>query len=69
MLFGTPPFNGENPSNLYNLIRLSEVKFTKKIQFSSEVEDLILNVKHLKKIIIKILFIFFIFLKLLIIYF
>jgi len=45
MLFGTPPFNGENPSNLYNLIRLSEVKFPKKIQVSSEVKDLILKVK------------------------
>lgn len=54
MLFGTPPFNGENSSILYNLIRLAEVRFPKKIQVSNEVEDLILNVNS-KNIIKKII--------------
>jgi len=44
MLIGVPPFCSDNPSKLYNLIRLADVKFPKKIKISSEVEDLILNV-------------------------
>lgn len=44
MLFGSPPFTSDNPSRLYNLIRLSDVKFPKKIKISPEAEDLIMGV-------------------------
>lgn len=47
MLFGVPPFTSENPSRLYNLIRLADVKFPKKIKVSNEAEDLIVNVTNI----------------------
>jgi hypothetical protein len=44
MLSGITPFTNDNPAKLYNLIRLSDVKFSKKIKYSAEAEDLIMGV-------------------------
>ena len=44
MFFGVPPFVGENPTEMYNKIRLAEVNFPIKYQLSVEVEDFICGV-------------------------
>jgi hypothetical protein len=44
MLFGLPPFYNENMDRMFELIRLSELKFPKKVAVSNEVKDLIMKV-------------------------
>jgi len=41
MLCGIPPFYNENLDRMYELIKLSELRFPKKIKISSEAQDLI----------------------------
>jgi len=41
MLCGIPPFYNENIDRMYELIKLSELRFPKKIKISSEAQDLI----------------------------
>jgi len=41
MLCGIPPFYNENVDRMYELIKLAEVRFPKKIKVSSEAQDLI----------------------------
>ena len=44
MLCGIPPFYNENVDRMYELIKLSELRFPKKIKISSEAQDLISKV-------------------------
>ena len=44
MLFGIPPFYNENMDRMYELIRLAELKFPKKIVISNDAKDLITKV-------------------------
>jgi len=44
MLYGIPPFYNENMDRMFELIRLSEVKFPKKVPISYEARDLITKV-------------------------
>jgi serine/threonine protein kinase len=41
MLCGIPPFYHENIERMYELIKLSELRFPKKVKISAEVQDLI----------------------------
>lgn len=41
MLCGIPPFYNENIERMYDLIKLSELRFPKKIKISAEAQDLI----------------------------
>jgi len=41
MLCGIPPFYNENVERMYELIKLSELRFPKKIKISAEAQDLI----------------------------
>src|SRR5574343_489065 len=41
MLCGIPPFYNENLERMYELIKLSELRFPKKIKISAEAQDLI----------------------------
>ena len=41
MIFGIPPFYNENVERMYELIKLSELRFPKKIKISPEAQDLI----------------------------
>ena len=44
MLCGIPPFYNENLDRMYELIKLSELRFPKKIKISSDAQDLITKV-------------------------
>ena len=44
MICGFTPFASENPAKMYNLIRLSDVKFTKKSNVSIHLQNLISGV-------------------------
>ena len=44
MICGNTPFASESPAKLYNLIRLSDVKFSKKLNVSPQLQDLISGV-------------------------
>jgi serum/glucocorticoid-regulated kinase 2 len=44
MLYGLPPFFNENMDRMYELIRLAELKFPRKIAISNEAKDLITKV-------------------------
>jgi len=50
MLCGIPPFYNENLERMYDLIKLAELRFPKKIKISEEAQDLIskVNVNILK---------------------
>ena len=41
MLCGIPPFYNENLERMYELIKLSELRFPKKIKIAAEAQDLI----------------------------
>lgn len=41
MLCGIPPFYNENLERMYELIKLSELRFPKKIKISNEAQDII----------------------------
>jgi len=45
MLCGIPPFYDESLDRMYELIKLSELKFPKKLKISSDAQDLISKVK------------------------
>lgn len=45
MLCGIPPFYNENLERMYELIKLAELRFPKKIKISSDAQDLITKVK------------------------
>jgi len=45
MLCGLPPFYNENIDRMYDLIKLGELKFPKKIKISSDAQDIITKVK------------------------
>lgn len=44
MLCGIPPFYNENLERMYELIRLSELRFPKKIKLSTDAQDIIIKV-------------------------
>jgi hypothetical protein len=44
MICGYTPFASENPEIMYNLIRLSDVKFMRKLNVSIHLQNLILGV-------------------------
>lgn len=44
MLCGIPPFYNDNLERMYQLIKLSELRFPKKIKVSPEAQDLISKV-------------------------
>jgi serine/threonine protein kinase len=44
MLCGIPPFYNENTDRMYELIKVGELKFPKKIKVSNEAQDLIAKV-------------------------
>ncbi len=44
MLCGIPPFYNENLERMYELIKLAELRFPKKISISSDAQDLIKKV-------------------------
>jgi serum/glucocorticoid-regulated kinase 2 len=44
MLCGIPPFYNENLERMYELIKLAELRFPKKIKISSEAQDIITKV-------------------------
>ena len=46
MLYGIPPFYNENIDRMYELIKLSELSFSKKLKVSEEAKDLISKVNH-----------------------
>jgi serine/threonine protein kinase len=41
MLCGIPPFYNENPERMYELIKLAELRFPKKIKISTDAQDII----------------------------
>lgn len=41
MLFGIPPYFNENVEKMYELIRLADLKFPRRIKISAEAQDLI----------------------------
>jgi serum/glucocorticoid-regulated kinase 2 len=45
MLCGIPPFYNENPETMYELIKLAELRFPKKIKISSDAQDIIIKVR------------------------
>ncbi len=51
MLCGIPPFYNENLERMYELIKLSELRFPKKIKVSPDAQDFIRKVNN--KIMIK----------------
>lgn len=53
MLCGIPPFYNDNLERMYELIKLAELKFPKKINVSSDAQDIIRKVNNL--IIFKLL--------------
>jgi serum/glucocorticoid-regulated kinase 2 len=44
MLCGIPPFYNENTDRMYELIKLAELRFPKKIRISNEAQDIITKV-------------------------
>jgi hypothetical protein len=50
MLCGIPPFYNENVERMYELIKLSELRFPKKIKVSAEAQDLISKVNMMYKV-------------------
>lgn len=44
MLCGIPPFYNENLERMYELIKLAELRFPKKIKISPEAQDIITKV-------------------------
>jgi hypothetical protein len=44
MLCGIPPFYNENLERMYELIKLSDLRFPKKIKISMEAQDIIKKV-------------------------
>ena len=46
MLFGIPPFYNENMDRMFELIRLADLKFPKKIPISNEGKDFIIKVSY-----------------------
>ena len=46
MLCGIPPFYSDNIDRMYELIKLSELRFPKKIKISMDAQDLISKVKN-----------------------
>ena len=44
MLCGIPPFYNENVDRMYELIKLSELRFPKKIKISAEAQEIISKV-------------------------
>jgi serine/threonine protein kinase len=51
MLCGIPPFYNENIERMYDLIKLSNLRFPKRVQISDDAKDLITKVlKFLLKI-------------------
>jgi serum/glucocorticoid-regulated kinase 2 len=47
MLCGIPPFYNENLERMYELIKLAELRFPKKIKISSDAQDIIMKVNFL----------------------
>ncbi len=47
MLCGIPPFYNENLERMYELIKLAELRFPKKINISKDAQDIIVKVKLL----------------------
>jgi len=47
MLFGIPPFFNENMDRMFELIRLADLKFPKKISISNEAKDFIIKVSYI----------------------
>ncbi len=47
MLCGIPPFYNENLERMYELIKLAELRFPKKIKVSSDAQDLISKVNNI----------------------
>lgn len=47
MLCGLPPFYSENVERMYELIKIGELRFPKKIKVSDEAQDLIKKVLKL----------------------
>jgi serum/glucocorticoid-regulated kinase 2 len=45
MLCGIPPFYNENLDRMYDLIKLAELRFPKKIKTSADAQDIITKVK------------------------
>ena len=43
MLCGIPPFYNDNLERMYELIKISELKFPKKIKISDEAKNLIMR--------------------------
>ena len=46
MLCGIPPFYNENLERMYELIKLSELRFPKKVKVSNDAQDLIKKVSY-----------------------
>ena len=46
MLCGKPPFYNDNVDRMYELIKLAELRFSKKQKVSEEAKDLISKVNH-----------------------
>lgn len=46
MLCGIPPYYDESLERMYELIKLAELKFPKKIKLSPEAQDLIIKVQY-----------------------
>jgi len=44
MLCGIPPFYNDNLEKMYDLIKLSELRFPKRIKLSDEAQDIITKV-------------------------
>jgi hypothetical protein len=44
MLCGIPPFYNENLERMYELIKMSELRFPKKIKISADAQDIITKV-------------------------
>ena len=47
MLFGIHPFYNENMDRMFELIRLADLKFPKKIPISNEAKDFISKVRFI----------------------
>ena len=45
MLCGIPPFYNENLDRMYELIKMSDLRFPKKIKISADAQDIIIKVK------------------------
>jgi hypothetical protein len=52
MLCGIPPFYNENLERMYELIKLSELRFPKKVKVSLEAQDLIRKVNFTYNLVV-----------------